>query len=114
MTTAVNTSPIVGTYSNEALSAKLVIRTANDANGDITGSFSMGPQTWDVKGTWNTSSMTPSAGFYFTGTNMKPTVMLTGIGASPNFQTFEHTTLTISTAQAGGIVTTVSGQFKRA
>ena len=114
MTTAVNISPIVGTYSNQALSAKLVIKTANDANGDISGSFSMGSQTWDVKGTWNTSSMTPSAGFYFTGTNLKPTVMLAAIGASPNFQSFEHTTISISTAQAGGVVTTVSGQFKRA
>jgi hypothetical protein len=106
-------SPIVGTYTNAAFNAKLVITKADDATGSISGTFSTGSQSWNIQGTWNTSTMAPSAGFYFSGSNVNPTVMIAGTGASTNFQTFEHTTISVSMAQAGGIVTSFQGAFVR-
>lgn len=106
-------SPIIGTYTNAALGAKLVISTANDNNGDISGTFSIGSQSWKINGTWNTSTITPNAVFTFSGSGVNPTVMVGGAGASANYQTFADTTISVSMAQTGGVVNSVSGVFVR-
>lgn len=106
-------SPIIGTYTNASLNAKLVITKADDANGSISGTFSVGAASWPILGTWNTSTITPNAVFYFTGSGLKPTVVVSGSGASPNFQTFANTTINVSMAATGGVVNNLSGPFVR-
>lgn len=106
-------SPIVGTYTNASLGAKLVITDADDSTGKITGTFSLNSQTVPVQGNWNTSTISPNAVFFFSGSVVNPTVLVAGAGASTNFQTFANTTISISLAQTGGVVGNVHGVFVR-
>lgn len=105
-------SPIVGTYTNAALNAKLVITFADDSNGLIKGTFSLGGSTWSVTGNWNTSSISPSAAFYFSGSALNPTAFVGGAGAATNV-TFSETSISVSIAEKGGVLSSLEGRFVR-
>jgi hypothetical protein len=105
-------SPIVGTYTNAALNAKLVITFADDSNGAIKGTFSQAGDSWNISGNWNNSTISPNAVFYFGGSTLQPTVFVAGAGAATT-TSFADTTISISIAQKGGVVSALEGRFVR-
>jgi hypothetical protein len=112
-TTQPNRSPILGVYTNKALGATLKITSANDLNGAISGTFSLGQQSWEVSGTWHTSTIAPKALFHFTGSGAKPSLVVSGAGATPNFKTFDESVISISICHAHGEVNSLQGLFTR-
>lgn len=105
-------SPIVGTYTNTALNAKLVITSADDSNGAIQGTFSLGGTNWPVTGNWNTSTISPNAVFFFSGYGLNPTVFVGGAGAATTLG-FSDTNISVSLAQKGGVISSLEGRFVR-
>lgn len=106
-------STIPGTYTNASMNAKLVITSADDATGAIAGNLTVGTNTWPIQGGWNASNVMPNAVFYFSGGSNNPASTVGGVGASTNCYTFENTTISISIALTGGVVTSLSGRFVR-
>ena len=108
-------SPIVGTFTNASLSAKLVIASADDSTGHIQGTYSQGAASWPITGTWNTSTMQPNAVFSFTGSagGAGPANIVAGVGAALDFHTFAGTTISVSNASAHAVVNTVTGPFAK-
>ena len=105
-------SAIVGTYTNAALNAKLVITAADDSTGAIKGTFSLGAANWAVTGNWNTSTISPNAVFYFSGSALNPTVFVGGTGAATSLS-FSDTNISVSLAQKGGVLSSLEGRFVR-
>lgn len=106
-------SPIIGTYTNTSLGARLTITSANDSTGGISGTLQINGKSFQVEGIWNTSTMTPNAVFMFNGSVGSPVTIVSGCGASTNYQTFANTNISIAVAETGGVVTTLHGQFIR-
>jgi hypothetical protein len=106
-------SPIVGTYTNSQLSAKLVITDADDSTGVIKGNFTIGSINWPITGGWNASTVAPGGVFSLTGATGNSVIVLAATGATPDFRTWPNTTIAASFAQKGGVVNQLCGQFIR-
>lgn len=110
-----NRSPILGVYTSTFLGAKLEIKSANDINGAISGTFSLGKQSWEISGTWHTSSIAPRALLQFAGSGGKPVSMISGVGAMPKVNVFDELVmfLSISIGRADGEMNNLQGVFTR-
>lgn len=107
-------SPIVGTFSNTTLNAKLVVTSADDSTGKFQGTFSLGGASWPINGVWNTSTMQPNAVFTFTGSTTAggPSNNVAGSGSALDcFNAFAGTTIAVSNVTNQGYLSSVSGPF---
>jgi len=104
-------SNIVGTYENKILNAKLTIATANDGNGAITGTVTVGSTQIPINGTWNASTVAPNGILAFSGSI--PQITLGGAGQADDFNRFSSVSLGFSVAQKENNTMSVSGKFLR-
>jgi hypothetical protein len=107
-------SNIVGNYVNAALNAKLTIATANDSNGAITGTLSLGATQMSIAGTWNASTVAPNGVFTFTGASLNPTKNVGGAGQTADFNSFSSISLGFAVSQKDTQTMIVAGTFIRA
>lgn len=104
-------STLPGTYTNASLNATLTVNAADDATGGFNGTLRVGANSYPVSGVWSANAPAPNAIFYFTGSGNN--IAIGGAGASPDFRTFANTTISVSIAQSGGVVTNFTGAFQR-
>lgn len=105
-------SPIIGTFTSTTLGTKLVITKADDSNGSINGIFSFGAISIPVSGTWNTSTMSPNAVFFFSGGAGSPSVVVAGVGAALDYKKFDNTEISVSIAAKDREVMQLSGRYQ--
>jgi hypothetical protein len=104
-------SNIIGSYENKILNAKLKIATANDSNGAITGTVTVGSTQIPISGTWNASTVAPNGILAFTGSI--PLTTLGGAGQTDNFGEFSSVSLGFSVAQKDNDTMNLTGKFVR-
>jgi hypothetical protein len=105
-------SNIIGSYVNTILNAKLRIATADDNNGAITGTVTVGSTEIPINGTWNASTVAPNGILSFSGSI--PQIILGGAGQTDNFGQFNFVSLGFSIAQKDNDTMSVAGKFVRA
>ena len=107
-------SNIIGNYVNAAVGAQLRILTANDSNGAITGTLSLGATQMSITGNWNASTVAPNGVFSFTGGSLNPTMDVGGAGQTADFNSFSSISLGFAVSQKDTQTMTISGKFTRA
>jgi hypothetical protein len=107
-------SNIVGTYTNSGLNAALQIATANDSNGQITGTLSVGSVRLAITGVWNASTVAPNGVLCFTGSTQTPSSMQVGGAAqTDDCNVFSSISLGFAVVQKGTPAMSVCGRFVR-
>lgn len=103
---------LIGTYVNSDLEAKLVITTANDANGNGSGTLQMGVVTLSVNIHYHfENSVGPATTLYFYGNQDDPNYYLGMAGLTDN-RTYSNIQISGGLAKTNGVIP-FSGVFTR-